>query len=132
MQKIELLAPGGRYGKVKNSGTVRSRCGVLGGEVFSLRARAGNLTVDEMKEAMVSSHSHVRKGISDHQHLSSQRGYSAAQRIYSADGIFPRCVSGIRSGVMQLVKDGILNAEIHLSTGQYHKLLEWNFWVSQE
>ena len=34
----------------------------FGGEVFSLRAGAGNLTVDEMKEAMEFLHTHGAKG----------------------------------------------------------------------
>ena len=62
MQKIELLAPAGDMEKLKTAVRYGADAVYFGGEVFSLRAGAGNLTVDEMKEAMEFLHAHGAKG----------------------------------------------------------------------
>ena len=105
----------------------------FGGEVFSLRAGAGNLTVDEMKEAMEFLHIHGAKGyltINIYPHnedILPLQEYIQQIRDIPIDAFL---VSD--PGVMQLVKDGIPNAEIHLSTqANTTNYLSANFWVSQ-
>lgn len=133
MQKIELLAPAGDMEKLKTAVRYGADAVYFGGEVFSLRAGAGNLTVDEMKEAMEFLHTHGAKGyltINIYPHnedIQPLQEYIQQIRDIPIDAFL---VSD--PGVMQLVKDGIPNAEIHLSTqANTTNYLSANFWVSQ-
>ena len=56
MKKIELLAPAGDLEKLKIAVLYGADAVYFGGEVFSLRAGAGNLTIDEMKEGIAFAH----------------------------------------------------------------------------
>ena len=58
MKKIELLAPAGDLEKLKTAVIYGADAVYFGGEVFSLRAGAGNLTIDEMKEGIAFAHEH--------------------------------------------------------------------------
>ena len=49
MKKIELLAPAGDLEKLKTAVDYGADAVYFGGEAFSLRAGAGNLSLDEMK-----------------------------------------------------------------------------------
>ena len=51
-KKIELLAPAGDIEKLKTAIIYGADAVYFGGELFSLRAGAGNLSIDEIKEAM--------------------------------------------------------------------------------
>ena len=133
MQKIELLAPAGDMEKLKTAVRYGADAVYFGGEVFSLRAGAGNLTVDEMKDAMEFLHTHGAKGyltINIYPHnedILPLQEYIQQIRDIPIDAFL---VSD--PGVMQLVKDGIPNAEIHLSTqANTTNYLSANFWVSQ-
>ena len=116
MQKIELLAPAGDMEKLKTAVRYGADAVYFGGEVFSLRAGAGNLTVDEMKDAMEFLHTHGAKGyltINIYPHnedILPLQEYIKQIRDIPIDAFL---VSD--PGVMQRVKDGIPNAEIHLS-----------------
>ena len=134
MQKIELLAPAGDMEKLKTAVRYGADAVYFGGEVFSLRAGAGNLTVDEMKEAMEFLHAHGAKGyltINIYPHnedIQPLQEYIQQIRDIPIDAFL---VSD--PGVMQLVKYGIPNAEIHLSTqANTTNYLSANFWVSQK
>ena len=50
--KIELLAPAGDMEKLKTAVRFGADAVYFGGELFSLRAGAGNFTVPEIAEAM--------------------------------------------------------------------------------
>jgi len=63
MKKIELLAPAGDLEKLKIAIDYGSDAVYFGGEMFSLRAGAGNLTIDEIKEGIEYAHS---KGVRCH------------------------------------------------------------------
>ena len=133
MQKIELLAPAGDMEKLKTAVRYGADAVYFGGEVFSLRAGAGNLTVDEMKEAMEFLHTHGAKGyltINIYPHNEDIRPLQEYIQQIRDIPIDAFLVSD--PGVMQLVKDGIPNAEIHLSTqANTTNYLSANFWVSQ-
>ena len=120
MQKIELLAPAGDMEKLKTAVRYGADAVYFGGEVFSLRAGAGNLTVDEMKEAMEFLHTHGAKGyltINIYPHNEDIRPLQEYIQQIRDIPIDAFLVSD--PGVMQLVKDGIPNAEIHLSTQEF-------------
>ena len=61
-RKLELLAPAGDMEKLKTAIIYGADAVYFGGEMFSLRAGAGNLTVDEIREAMDFIHEQGCKG----------------------------------------------------------------------
>ena len=56
MKKIELLAPAGDLEKLKTAIRYGADAVYFGGEMFSLRAGAGNLNLEEMKEGLAYAH----------------------------------------------------------------------------
>ena len=58
MDKLELLAPAGDLEKLKTAVDYGADAVYFGGELFSLRAGAGNLSIEQMKEAVQYAHAH--------------------------------------------------------------------------
>ena len=56
MKKMELLAPAGDLEKLKIAVLYGADAVYFGGETFSLRAGAGNMTLEEMKEGIDFAH----------------------------------------------------------------------------
>ena len=61
MNKIELLAPAGDLEKLKIAILYGADAVYFGGEAFSLRAGAGNLTIEEMREGIDFAHEKGRR-----------------------------------------------------------------------
>ena len=133
MDKIELLAPAGDLEKLKIAISYGADAVYFGGDDFSLRAGAGNMTLEEIVEGVEYAH---------------QRGAKA----YLALNIFPHNedMEPIKSylakikdipidayiisdpGVLQLVRDIDPDKEIHLSTqANATNYMTTNFWFSQ-
>ncbi len=133
MDKIELLAPAGDLEKLKIAISYGADAVYFGGDDFSLRAGAGNMTLEEIREGVEYAH---------------QRGAKA----YLALNIFPHNedmdpiksylakIKGIPldayiisdPGVLQLVRDTDPDREIHLSTqANATNYMTTNFWFSQ-
>ena len=117
MKKIELLAPAGDLEKLKTAVDYGADAVYFGGEMFSLRAGAGNLSIDEMKEGL------------DYAHKRGVRCYLTVNIFAHNDDIAPlkEYLASIRDmgidaylvsdpGVFSLIKEIIPDAEIHLST----------------
>ncbi|MEG0728297.1 MAG: U32 family peptidase [Anaerovoracaceae bacterium] len=117
MKKIELLAPAGDLEKLKIAIEYGADAVYLGGEVFSLRAGAGNFSREEMIEGIEYVHARGKKC-----HLALNifpHNYDIDELIaYLEDikdlGIDAFIVSD--PGTIALVMDIIPNAEVHLST----------------
>lgn len=131
--KIELLAPAGDLEKLKTAIIYGADAVYFGGELFSLRAGAGNLTIDEIREAMDFVHEHDAKGymtlnIYPHnEDIPLLRDYIAQLKGISIDAFI---VSD--PGVMTILKDIIPDAEIHLSTqANTTNYVTANFWAKQ-
>ena len=131
--KIELLAPAGDLEKLKTAIIYGADAVYFGGELFSLRAGAGNLTIDEIREAMDFVHEHDAKGymtLNIYPHnddIPLLRDYIAQLRGISIDAFI---VSD--PGVMTILKDIIPDAEIHLSTqANTTNYVTANFWAKQ-
>ena len=106
----------------------------FGGEMFSLRAGAGNFTVPEIEEGMDWLHANDAKGymtINIYPHngdISPLRDYIGKIRHIPVDAFL---VSD--PGVMGLIKEQIPDAEIHLSTqANTTNYLTARFWASHE
>lgn len=61
MNKVELLAPAGNLEKAKMAIDFNVDAIYLGGKKYSLRARANNFSLDEIKEAITYAHKHKAK-----------------------------------------------------------------------
>lgn len=117
MKKMELLAPAGDLEKLKIAVIYGADAVYFGGEFFSLRAGAGNLNIDEIKEGVAFAHEHGAKA------------YMTLNIFAHNDDIEPLCayLEKIKEipidafiisdpGVIMLVREIIPQAEIHLST----------------
>lgn len=114
---IELLAPAGDMEKLKTAIRYGADAVYFGGEMFSLRAGAGNLSIDEIREAMDFIHEHGCKGymtINIYPHnddIQPLRDYLQKIKDIPIDAFL---ISDV--GVMMLVREAMPDAEIHLST----------------
>ena len=131
-KKIELLAPAGDLEKLKTAIIYGADAVYFGGELFSLRAGAGNLSIEEISEAMDFIHNH------------SCKGYMTIN-IYPHNEDIPLLIDYVNKlknipvdafivsdpGVIQIIKSVIPDAEIHLSTqANTTNYVTANFWAS--
>ena len=131
--KLELLAPAGDMEKLKTAVDFGADAVYFGGEMFSLRAGAGNLSVPEIEKAM------------DWMHERGAKGYMTVNIYHHNGDILPLrdYISKIRHipvdaflvsdpGVMGLLREQIPDAEIHLSTqANTTNYLSAAFWAAQ-
>lgn len=132
-KKLELLAPAGDMEKLKAAVRFGADAVYFGGEMFSLRAGAGNFSIEEIAEAMDWLHENGAKGymtVNIYPHngdIQPMRDYLMKIRDIPIDAFL---VSD--PGVMTLMKECIPGAEIHLSTqANTTNYLTAKFWASQ-
>lgn len=130
--KLELLAPAGDLEKLKIAIIYGADAVYFGGEMFSLRAGAGNLSIDEIVEAMDFIHQHNCKGymtINIYPHnedIPLLRDYISQLSMIPIDAFI---VSD--PGVILLIREQIPDAEIHLSTqANTTNYVTANFWAA--
>lgn len=117
MKRVELLAPAGDFEKLKIAIAYGADAVYFGGEMFSLRAGAGNMTVCEMREAVRYAHErnvrcHLALNVYAHnEDIEPLQEYLSKIRDIPVDAYI---VSD--PAVMQLLRWEIPDAEIHLST----------------
>lgn len=132
-KKIELLAPAGDLEKLKTAIIYGADAVYFGGELFSLRAGAGNLSIDEIREAMDFIHKHEARGymtINIYPHnedIAPLKSYLEKIKDIPIDAFL---ISD--PGVMTIVKGIIPDAEIHISTqANTTNYMTAAFWVQQ-
>ena len=130
--KPELLAPAGDLEKFKTAITYGADAVYFGGEMFSLRAGAGNLSIDEIKEGMEFAHEHGAKGYmtlniyAHNEDIEPLREYISEIKDLGIDAYI---VSD--PGVIALIQEQIPKAEIHLSTqANTTNYVTANFWAA--
>ena len=130
--KLELLAPAGDLEKFKTAITYGADAVYFGGEMFSLRAGAGNLSIDEIKEGMEFAHEHGAKGYmtlniyAHNEDIEPLREYISEIKDLGIDAYI---VSD--PGVIALIQEQIPDAEIHLSTqANTTNYVTANFWAA--
>ncbi len=133
MRKLELLAPAGDLEKLKIAVEYGADAVYFGGEMFSLRAGAGNLTIDEIREGVEYAHSrnvkcHMTLNIFAHnEDIAPLREYLTQIRDIPVDAFI---VSD--PGVISIIKEVIPDAELHLSTqANMTNYATANFWYAQ-
>ena len=132
-RKIELLSPAGDLEKLKTAIEYGADAVYMGGELFSLRAGADNFSVDELKEGVAYAH---RKGRKCH----------LAVNIFAHNEDIPKLDKYIDTvkmigfdafivsdpAIIEMIKDKIPDAEIHLSTqANMTNRMTANFWYNQ-
>ena len=129
---IELLAPAGDMEKLKTAVSFGADAVYFGGEMFSLRAGAGNLSIPEIREAMDWLHERDARGymtVNIYPHnadIQPLRDYLAKIRDLPVDAFL---VSD--PGAMSLIREQMPDAEIHLSTqANTTNYLTAAFWAS--
>ena len=117
MKKPELLAPAGDLEKLKIAALYGADAVYFGGELFSLRAGAGNMSLAEMTEGIAFCHAHGVKcylamNIYAHnEDIEPLRDYLNKIKDLDLDAFI---VSD--PGVITMIQEIIPQAEIHLST----------------
>ncbi len=117
MNKFELLAPAGDLEKLKIAIEYGADAVYFGGELFSLRAGAGNLSIDEMKEGIEFAHTRNKKcylTINIFAHNEDINPLTEYLQKVKNIGIDAFIVSD--PGIIDLIYEIIPDAEIHLST----------------
>lgn len=115
--KFELLAPAGDLEKLKIAIIYGADAVYFGGEMFSLRAGAGNLTIDEMKEGIAFAHERGKRcylTINIFAHNEDIEPLTDYLKEIKNLGIDAFIVSD--PGIIDLIQEVIEGAEIHLST----------------
>ena len=116
-EKFELLAPAGDLEKLKIAIIYGADAVYFGGEMFSLRAGAGNLTIDEMKEGVAFAHERGKRAyltINIFAHNEDIEPLTNYLKTIKDIGIDAFIVSD--PGIIDLIQEVIPGAEIHLST----------------
>lgn len=117
MDKIELLAPAGDLEKLKTAVDYGADAVYFGGELFSLRAGAGNLTIPQMEEGIAYAHArnvrcYLTLNIFAHnEDILPLEDYLIKIKALDIDAFI---VSD--PGVMLMIREVMPQAEIHLST----------------
>lgn len=133
MKKIELLAPAGDLEKLKIAITYGASAVYFGGENFSLRAGAGNMTLDEIQEGVSYAHERGAKAylalniFPHNEDIESIRAYLLKIKNIPIDAYI---ISD--PGVLEIVREVDPNKEIHLSTqANATNYMATNFWYNQ-
>lgn len=117
MDKLELLAPAGDLEKLKTAVDYGADAVYFGGELFSLRAGAGNLSIEQMKEAVQYAHAHHVKCylalniFAHNEDVLPLEDYLLKIKALEIDAFI---VSD--PGIMLMIRAVMPDAEIHLST----------------
>ena len=117
MDKIELLAPAGDLEKLKTAVDYGADAVYFGGELFSLRAGAGNLTIQQMEEGIAYAHArnvrcYLTLNIFAHnEDILPLEDYLIKIKALDIDAFI---VSD--PGIMLMIREVMPQAEIHLST----------------
>ncbi len=132
MNKIELLAPAGDLEKLKIAVEYGADAVYFGGEMFSLRAGAGNLSIPEIEEGVKYAHDrnikcHMALNIFAHnEDIEPLRKYLASIKHVPVDAFI---VSD--PGILSILKELMPDVEIHLSTqANMTNYLTARFWYS--
>ena len=116
-EQFELLAPAGDLEKLKIAVLYGADAVYFGGEMFSLRAGAGNLTIEEMKEGIAFAHERGKRCyltmniFAHNEDIEPLTGYLKQIKNLGIDAFI---VSD--PGIVDLIQEIIPNGEIHLST----------------
>ena len=133
MNKPELLMPAGSFDVLKTAFRFGADAVYVGGDMFSLRAKAHNFSDEELKEAVDYTHSigkkiYVTVNITAHnEDMDGVKEYLKVLRKIGPDGLI---ISD--PGVFMMAKAFAPNLELHVSTQANNvNYLTFRFWYEQ-
>ena len=133
MIKIELLAPAGDLEKLMTAIDYGADAVYFGGELFSLRAGAGNFSLEDMAKGVEYAHSKQKKAylalniFAHNEDISTLTAYLISLKTIPIDAFI---VSD--PGIIMLIKSILPKAELHLSTqANMTNYMTANFWYNQ-
>ncbi len=117
MKTCELLAPAGNLEKLKIAIRYGADAVYFGGKEFSLRAKAGNLTLEEIEEAIVYCRDHGVKAYVTVNIFARNRDLMPVRRYLSLlSRLGPDAIIVSDPGILALSRNQAPNVPIHLST----------------
>ncbi len=129
-KKVELLAPAGSLENLKIAVLYGADAVYIGGNQYSLRAKAKNFTPEEMEEGIAFAHAHgvqvyVTVNIfAHHQDFEGMKEYFLYLESIGVDALIVA-----DPGVFSLVRETLPNMEVHISTQanntNYYSALFW-------
>ena len=129
----ELLVPAGSLEVLKTAVTFGADAVYIGGEVFSLRAKAKNFSLDEMAQGIAFAHErgvqvHVTANILAHNHDLEE----AVKYFRELAQLGPDALIIADPGMVMLAKDNCPDIPIHLSTQANNtNYMTYRFWHRQ-
>ena len=120
MNKIELLAPAGNLERLKVAFAYGADAVYLGGYKYSLRARASNFSVENIKEAVEIAKSYGKKIyvtcniVAHNSDLKDPEEFKSYIRELDSAGVTGIIVSDL--GLMDIANEAKTNLELHVST----------------
>ncbi len=117
MKKPELLAPAGDLNRCKTAILYGADAVYLGGQSFSLRSRASNFTIEEIKEACdfaKEHHARIHVTVNIIPHDEDYVGLKEYVQKLEEIGVTAVIVASV--GIMKLVKECTSKLEVHCST----------------
>lgn len=133
MNKIELLAPAGDLEKLKTAIDYGADAVYFGGEMFSLRAGAGNLNADEMKKGVEYAHIRNKKAYLTINIFAHNEDIAALSEYLKSIAHIPIDAFIVSDpGVFLVIKNIFPDGEFHLSTqANMTNYMTANFWYTQ-
>ena len=117
MEKMELLAPAGDLEKLKIAVVYGADAVYFGGEMFSLRAGAGNMTIEEMKEGIEFAHERgVKCYLTINIFAHNEDIQPLTEYLHKIKDMKLDAFIVSDPGIIDLIQEIIPEAEIHLST----------------
>lgn len=129
----ELLVPAGSLEVLKTAVIYGADAVYIGGEIFSLRAKAKNFTYDDMKEGISFAHEHGVKVYVTANILAHNRDLNAAEQYFTEmDELQPDGFIIADPGIFMIAKKICPNIPIHISTQANNtNYLTFDFWKNQ-
>lgn len=131
--KPELLIPASSLEVLKTAVKYGADAVYIGGEVFSLRAKSKNFSLEEMKEGIAFAHAHkVRVFVTANILAHNQDMTEVARYFEELKDMGPDAVIISDPGVFMLAKTHMPEIEIHISTQANNTNYgTYNFWYAQ-
>ncbi len=117
VQKPELLVPAGNFEKLKTAIHFGADAIYLGGKEFSLRARAGNFSPDEMEKAVKFAHGeNVKVYVTINAFARNEDIAKLPAYLDELNAFGPDAVIASDPGVVRMIRRRLPHMPIHLST----------------
>ena len=133
MRKPELLIPASSLEVLKTAVIFGADAVYIGGETFSLRAKAKNFSHEDMKEGIAFAHAHgVRVHVTANILAHNYDMEPARKYFQELAELAPDAIIVADPGMIMLAKENCPNIEIHLSTQANNtNYMTYRFWYGQ-